>query len=171
MTVSSPGLPPLLVGESYLCHFRERGDGGIEFTTEVTEVTNNVVYTCDLNGTIPAFSGVKLGKLVEQTLAKYSCSMAHAHMSLPATDVSFISSLVEVPFGTEDNALTIYNCPTATRFTTSLNMLVHYIYLYPCPNDIAAVSVLKQRMPVVGAYTTSFAVEQQTPALIPTGIG
>ena len=66
VTVSSPGLPPLLDGESYRCHFRESGGGGIEFTTEATEVTNNTVYTCDLNGTIPAFSGVKLGKLVEQ---------------------------------------------------------------------------------------------------------
>ena len=64
MTVSFPGLPPLLDGESYLCHFRESGDGGVVFTTEATEVTNNTVYTCDLNGTIPTFSGVKLGKLV-----------------------------------------------------------------------------------------------------------
>ena len=99
-------------------------------------------------------------------------------MSLPATDVSFISSLVDVPFGTRDNALTIYNCPTATRYTHLYKCTCLWctcvLFNAPCPDPIAVVSVLKQRMPVVGVYTTNFAVEQQTPALIPvmpTGTG
>ena len=61
----TPGLPPPLVasGESYLCHFRE-SCGVIEFTTDAIVLSPNMVYSCDVNGAVPGFSGIELGMIM-----------------------------------------------------------------------------------------------------------
>ena len=55
----TPGLPPLLAGESYECFFAAAS--GTLFFTNAVEITANTQYRCDLTGVIPDFQGARLG--------------------------------------------------------------------------------------------------------------
>ena len=59
----TPGLPPLLVNESYQCQFADR-EGLRVITVDAEEVTPNTAYQCNITGRrIPTFTGVQLGKM------------------------------------------------------------------------------------------------------------
>ena len=53
----SQSLPPLLTGETYLCHF---ASGGVTFTVDAEG--NETVYTCNVTGMIPSvYTGLSTG--------------------------------------------------------------------------------------------------------------
>ncbi len=56
----TPSLPPPLSGEMYSCQFKE-ADGPWELTASAT-TEDNMLYTCNLDGTIPSFEGSTLSK-------------------------------------------------------------------------------------------------------------
>ena len=59
----SPGLPLLLMNESYQCQFADR-EGLRVITVDAEEVTPNTAYQCNITGgRIPIFTGVQLGKM------------------------------------------------------------------------------------------------------------
>ena len=54
----SQSLPPLLVGETYLCHF---ASGGVTFT--VAAMGSGTVYTCNVTERIPSeLEGLRKGE-------------------------------------------------------------------------------------------------------------
>ena len=56
VTLSQP-LPPLVVNETYLCHFTS---GGVPFTVEA--VGSGTTYSCNITGEIPLeFDGLSTG--------------------------------------------------------------------------------------------------------------
>ena len=58
----TPGLPPLLISESYQCRFADR-DRLRVITVDAEEVTPNTAYQCNITGRIPTFTDVQLGKM------------------------------------------------------------------------------------------------------------
>ena len=56
-----PGLPPLLINESYQCQFADRE--GRVVTVNAEEVTPNTTYQCNLTGRTPSFTGALIGKI------------------------------------------------------------------------------------------------------------
>lgn len=60
VSVSSPGLPMTLQNEAYECHFHNK-EMGLSFVVPTEEITANTEYTCNINGQVPTFSGIKAG--------------------------------------------------------------------------------------------------------------
>ena len=59
----TPGLPPLLMNESYQCRFAD-GEGLRMITVDAEVVTPNTAYQCNITSErIPTFTGVQLGKM------------------------------------------------------------------------------------------------------------
>ena len=121
----TPSLPPALSGETYFCYFRE-SEGSIKFNTSAVS-EDGVLYTCNLNGSVPIFKGAKLGNLITHNYQEFCNSLFpciyEESLSYTLTDTvptvvidfSFVSSLINVLFGTEKEALNLINCTAATR--------------------------------------------------------
>ena len=87
----SQRLPSLLDGEAYLCHF---ASSGLTFTVDA--VGSGTTYSCNITGRLPSLQELST-----------------------VFDVSFISSLVQIPFSTSASALTVYQCGVTTRYFKS----------------------------------------------------
>ena len=59
--MSGPGLPAVLGGESYSCHF-EDNLGRFNITVPSMEVTPGTQYTCNITTIVQQFGGVQAGK-------------------------------------------------------------------------------------------------------------
>ena len=59
--MSGPGLPAVLGGESYSCHF-EDSQGRFNITVASMEVTPGTQYTCNITNIAQQFGGVQAGK-------------------------------------------------------------------------------------------------------------
>ena len=67
----TPGLPPLLTNESYQCQFAD-SEGLRVITVDAEEITPNTAYQCNITGRrIPTFTGVQLGKILQQELMSH----------------------------------------------------------------------------------------------------
>ena len=71
----SPGLPPLLMNESYQCQFADR-EGLRVITVDAEEVTPNTAYQCNITKRIPTFTGVQLGKMDHAAVLMNCCNIA-----------------------------------------------------------------------------------------------
>ena len=94
-------------------------------------------------------------------------------MFLAVADFSFVSSEVGIPFATNDGALTVTRCASASRYVGQLAtlLIIHvseiHIYMSKCMfQPTVAVSVSRQTMPVGGVSTTKCAVVLQLLALM-----
>ena len=85
-------LPSLFDGEAYLCHF---SSNGVSFTVDA--VGSGTSYTCNITGRLPP----------------------QVRELSTAFNVSFISSLIQIPFSTSISALTVYQCGATTRYQIS----------------------------------------------------
>ena len=110
--MSGPGLPAVLIGESYSCHF-EDSLGRFNITVPSMEVTPGTQYTCNITNIVQQFDGVQAGKFPtnSDTYLFIPCLFLVAVMHF-----SFVSSLVGIPFDTADIALTIFSCAAASRY-------------------------------------------------------
>ncbi len=90
----------------------------------------------------------------------------------PVSDFSFVSSLINIPFATEEDAITFYSCPAATRYLCACACSVVLIPINAHLMVAAARSVWGRTMRVDGVSTTRSAEEQPTSArqpMKPTG--
>ena len=85
----SQRLPTLLDGETYRCHF---AGGGSTFMVDA--VGSGTSYSCNITGRLPSLQGLST-----------------------VYDVSFISSLAQIPFSTSVEALTVYQCGETSRYS------------------------------------------------------
>jgi hypothetical protein len=70
ISVSNPGLPDTLVGESYSCHFEDTLGRFENITVPAMEVTAGTAYTCDITNQVPRYAGIQAGRFgatVKQT--------------------------------------------------------------------------------------------------------
>ena len=64
--MSGPGLPAVLGGESYSCHF-EDSRGRFNITVPSVEVgSDRTQYTCDITNDLQLFQGVQAGRCIMQ---------------------------------------------------------------------------------------------------------
>ena len=105
---ASPDLPSNL---SYNCSFSGSGDM-FPLVVPAVEVVAGSLYQCNITAAVTDLDSVKAGVLYHffllmHVLAALVCSAV--------TDFSFVSVEVGIAFATSENALTIYDCPEATR--------------------------------------------------------
>ena len=90
VTLTSPGLPNPLPGESFYCHLAD-GEGRFPpIIVPAVEVTPGTVFSCDIEGLVPDYPGMTA-----------------------TINLGFQSSL---PFDITNQALTIYRCSAGERY-------------------------------------------------------
>ncbi|XP_064398663.1 hepatocyte growth factor receptor-like [Halichondria panicea] len=87
VTLTSPGLPNPLPGESFYCHLADSEGRFPPIIVPAVEVIPGTVFSCDIEGLVPDYPGVT------------------ANINL-----GFQSSLFNLSFDITNQALTIYNC-------------------------------------------------------------
>ena len=87
-------LPPLLDGETYLCHFS----------------SNEVSFTVDAVGSGTSYTCGRLPPQVQELSTEFN--------------ISFISSLIQIPFSTSISALTVYQCGATARYVQYCHLQV-----------------------------------------------
>ena len=115
MSVSVPGLPAKLENESYRCQF-EDSQGRFTITVPAMEAIPGSEYTCNITGQDFNFEGVQAGEKINS----FQCCTICYNLFL-VTHFSFLSSLVDLPFGTTNNALTIHRCGVARTYVIIFN--------------------------------------------------
>ena len=93
MTLTSPGLPNLLPGESFYCHLADSEGRFPPIIVPAVEVTPGTVFSCDIEGLVPDYPGVTA-----------------------TINLGFQSSLFNEPFDITNQALVIYNCSAGKRY-------------------------------------------------------
>ncbi len=92
MTLTSPGLPNLLPGESFSCHLEDSEERFPPIIVPAVEVTPGTVFSCDIEGLVD-YPGV-----------------------IAIINLGFQSSLFNEPFDITNQALTIYRCSAVERY-------------------------------------------------------
>ncbi|XP_064398654.1 hepatocyte growth factor receptor-like isoform X2 [Halichondria panicea] len=87
VTLTSPGLPNLLPGESFYCHLADSEGRFPPIIVPAVEVTPGTVFSCDIEGLVPDYPGVTA-----------------------TINLGFQNSLFNEPFDITNQALTIYRC-------------------------------------------------------------
>ena len=64
MTVSSPGLPAPLSGESFSCHLADSEDRFPPIVVPALEISPSTEFSCDITGLVPDYQGVTAGVCV-----------------------------------------------------------------------------------------------------------
>ena len=110
MTVSSPGLPAPLSGESFSCHLADSEDRFPPIVVPALEISPSTEFSCNITGLVPDYQGVTAGVCV--CVCVFSVTYLLFHTVL---NVGFESSLFTTPFDISNGALTIYRCSNGTR--------------------------------------------------------
>ena len=85
--------------------------GRFHITVPAVEVTSGRAYTCDITNEDIAYDGVQSGKIMAEM-----SYVATSRYSVLVVNFSLVSSLMaDTPFGTRNNALTIFQCNAADR--------------------------------------------------------
>ena len=104
---ADPDLPSNL---TYNCSFSGSGDI-FPLVVPAVEVVTGSLYQCNITAAITDLNSVKEGLLF--FFLVYFVTLI---LIITVTDFSFVSVEVGVSFAVSENALTIYDCPEATRY-------------------------------------------------------